>query len=56
MSDKAKTPGEKGYRHELKYYITLGEYELLQRKLSLTMERDAFAKKRRRVFYTQPLL
>ena len=45
MSDKAKTPGEKGYRHELKYYITLGEYELLQRKLSLTMERDSFAKK-----------
>ena len=45
MRDKAKTPGEKGYRHELKYYITLGEYELLQRKLSLTMERDAFAKK-----------
>ena len=45
MSDKAKTPAEKGYRHELKYYITLGEYELLQRKLSLTMERDAFAKK-----------
>ena len=45
MSDKAKTPGEKGYSHELKYYITLGEYELLQRKLSLTMERDAFAKK-----------
>lgn len=45
MSDKAKTPGEKGYRHELKYYITLGEYELLRRKLSLTMERDAFAKK-----------
>lgn len=45
MSDKAKTHGEKGYRHELKYYITLGEYELLQRKLSLTMERDAFAKK-----------
>jgi hypothetical protein len=45
VSDKAKTPGEKGYRHELKYYITLGEYELLQRKLSLTMERDAFAKK-----------
>ena len=45
MSDKAKTPGEKGYRHEIKYYITLGEYELLQRKLSLTMERDAFAKK-----------
>ncbi len=45
MSDKAKTPGEKGYRHELKYYITSGEYELLQRKLSLTMERDAFAKK-----------
>ena len=45
MSDKAKTPGEKGYRHELKYYITLGEYELLQRKLSLTMERDAFANK-----------
>ena len=45
MSDKAKTPGEKGYRHELKYYITLGAYELLQRKLSLTMERDAFAKK-----------
>ena len=45
MSDKAKTPGEKGYRHELKYYITLGEYELLHRKLSLTMERDAFAKK-----------
>ncbi len=45
MSDKAKTPSEKGYRHELKYYITLGEYELLQRKLSLTMERDAFAKK-----------
>ena len=45
MSDKAKTPAEKGYRHELKYYITLGEYELLQTKLSLPMERDAFAKK-----------
>ncbi len=44
MSGK-KQLGEKGYRHELKYYITLGEYELLQRKLSLTMERDAFAKK-----------
>ena len=45
MSDKAKTPGEKGYRHELKYYITLGEYELMQRKLSLTMVWDEKKKK-----------
>ncbi len=30
----------KPYRHELKYYISLGEYELLSRKLSLTMARD----------------
>ena len=44
MSEK-KQLGEKGYRHELKYYITEGDHALLSRKLSLTMEQDAFAKK-----------
>ena len=44
MSGK-KQLGESGYRHELKYYITEGDYALLKRKLSLTMEQDAFAKK-----------
>lgn len=33
------------YRHELKYYISLPEYELLSRALSLTMKRDRFAQK-----------
>ena len=37
MSGK-KQLGEKGFRHELKYYITEGDYALLKRKLSLTME------------------
>ena len=36
MSGK-KQLGEKGFRHELKYYITEGDYALLKRKLSLTM-------------------
>lgn len=40
-----KQLGEKGYRHELKYYITEGDHALLSRKLLLTMEQDAFAKK-----------
>lgn len=44
MSGK-KQLGEKGFRHELKYYITEGDHALLKRKLSLTMEQDAFAKK-----------
>lgn len=44
MSGK-KQLGESGYRHELKYYITEGDHALLKRKLSLTMEQDAFAKK-----------
>ncbi len=44
MSNK-KQLGEKGYRHELKYYITDGDYALLSRKLSLTMEQDSNAKK-----------
>ena len=44
MSGK-KQLGESGYRHELKYYITEGDHALLSRKLSLTMEQDAFAKK-----------
>ena len=44
MSEK-KQLGEKGFRHELKYYITEGDHALLKRKLSLTMEQDAFAKK-----------
>ena len=55
MSGK-KQLGEKGFRHELKYYITEGDYALLKRKLSLTMERCVRQKERRRVFYTQPVL
>ncbi len=35
--------GETGYRHELKYYINQGDYTLLSRKLSLTMEQDSYA-------------
>ncbi len=35
--------GAPGYRHELKYYINRGEYTLLRRKLSLTMEQDRYA-------------
>ncbi|HWQ57852.1 MAG TPA: polyphosphate polymerase domain-containing protein [Clostridia bacterium] len=37
--------GDPGYRHELKYYINQGDYTLLRRKLSLTMEQDRFAAK-----------
>ncbi|MEG1547370.1 MAG: polyphosphate polymerase domain-containing protein [Clostridia bacterium] len=33
------------YRHELKYYINQGDYTLLSKKLSLTMEQDRFARK-----------
>jgi len=33
------------YRHELKYFIGMPEYELLSRKLALTMNRDSFARK-----------
>ena len=40
----------KSFRHELKYYISPAEYELLSRKLSLTMERDRFAQKTGRYF------
>lgn len=40
-----KQLGEKGYRHELKYYITEADYALLKRRLMLTMEQDPFAKK-----------
>lgn len=39
-----KQLGQKGYRHELKYYINNGDYELLRRKLAFTMEQDRFAK------------
>lgn len=44
MSEK-KQLGEKGFRHELKYYITEGDYALLKRKLSLTMEQDALPRR-----------
>lgn len=40
----------KSFRHELKYYISPAEYELLSRKLSLTMERDRYAQKTGRYF------
>lgn len=33
------------YRHELKYYINQGQYTLLSKKLSLTMEQDQYARK-----------
>lgn len=36
----------KGYRHELKYYITRGDYTLLSRKLKSTLQQDEYAKKR----------
>lgn len=32
------------YRHELKYYLNRGDYELLRNRLRLTMEQDRFAK------------
>ena len=54
MSGK-KQLGESGYRHELKYYITEGDYALLKRKLSLTMEQDAFAKKSGGEYFTRSL-
>lgn len=38
------------FRHELKYFISLAEYELLSRKLSLTMERDKHAQKTGKYF------
>lgn len=31
------------YRHELKYYINQGDYTLLQKRLSLTMDQDQYA-------------
>lgn len=54
MSGK-KQLGESGYRHELKYYITEGDHALLSRKLSLTMEQDAFAKKSGGEYFTRSL-
>lgn len=33
------------FRHELKYYISAAEYQILSKKLSLTMDRDRFAQK-----------
>ena len=43
------------YRHELKYYINQGAYTFLSKKLSLTMEQDKYARKRRRIFDPQPV-
>lgn len=45
MSTKA-APGaasKKKYRHEQKYYICQADYELISRRLSLSMERDRYA-------------
>ncbi len=36
----------KEYRHELKYYISRTEYEILSRRLAATMKRDPFAAKK----------
>lgn len=35
----------KPYRHELKYYLSNTDYALISRRLALTMDRDAFARK-----------
>jgi hypothetical protein len=35
---------DRGYRHELKYYINKADYTLLSAKLSRTMARDEFAR------------
>lgn len=40
----------KPFRHELKFYISRVEYELLSRRLSLTMDRDRYAQKTGKYF------
>lgn len=40
----------RGYRHELKYYISKAEYELISRRLSLTMDHDENARSNGRYF------
>ncbi len=34
----------KEYRHELKYYLNFGDYEMLRTRLRLTMEQDRYAR------------
>lgn len=45
-----KQPVKRKFRHEQKYYITRTEYELISRKLALTMDRDRFALKSGKYF------
>lgn len=43
------------YRHELKFYLNRGDYELLRKRLLLTLEQDRFAKLRGGEYFIRSL-
>ncbi|HWS29607.1 MAG TPA: polyphosphate polymerase domain-containing protein [Clostridia bacterium] len=43
------------FRHELKYYLNQGDYELLSKRLGLTMEQDRYAKLRAGEYFIRSL-
>jgi hypothetical protein len=43
------------FRHELKYYLNQGDYELLSKRLRLTMEQDRYAKLRAGEYFIRSL-
>ncbi|HWR20099.1 MAG TPA: polyphosphate polymerase domain-containing protein [Clostridia bacterium] len=43
------------FRHELKYYLNQGDYELMSKRLRLTMEQDRFAKLREGEYFIRSL-
>ncbi|MCE5236266.1 MAG: polyphosphate polymerase domain-containing protein [Clostridiaceae bacterium] len=43
------------YRHELKYYLNRGDYELLSNRLRLTLEQDRYAKLREGEYFIRSL-
>ncbi len=45
----------KEYRHELKYYLNLGDYEMLRTRLRLTMEQDRYARRNEGEYFIRSL-
>lgn len=43
------------YRHELKYYLNLGDYEMLRTRLRLTMEQDRYARRNEGEYFIRSL-
>lgn len=46
---------KRAYRHELKYYLNRGNYELLSNRLRLAMEQDRFARERGGEYFIRSL-